>query len=118
MKIVELTMPLILDYYVVKNNIDYSRHKLLTFDAQLDDNYIIIDLDDDFIIYEVMKMIIIKTEKITVGNQLKYEYELDIHSSRDSHLFKFLFDNGVEVKAKLISIKERDNHFNLKFQKL
>lgn len=60
--------------------------------------------DNDVILFDILRIIISKSEKITLGDQMKCEYELDTKNPT-MNIFKFVYDDHtVEAALRFVSI--------------
>lgn len=92
MKLKNIVLPKIIDYYISPKNIEFLNDYLMNQDfiikERSDSNCISIFMDYNSDIFGILKTIIDKTEKVTVGDMYKYQYELDMGSGCDYHIFE------------------------------
>ena len=105
MKFVEVSSPEVMSYYVAPKFRKLIKDKFIAeSNSYIADNelYVVIDYDSD--LYSAFKLYIDKTEKITLGDMYKYQYELGIpkeDSNKDDMLFKITTDGGSILNAKI-----------------
>ena len=83
MKIENVDLPCMCKYYIAERYIDLLKGSLLHADVIISGDILHCNMRYDETIFYVLKTILDKTEKITIGDMLKYEYELDIGSGSE-----------------------------------
>ena len=103
MKIINFGTPMVMSYYFSENEL--NRFKELCkkgycseFEGRL---YYTLDYSNE--VYRIIRIYRSKIEKITLGNQYKYEYELDKEECKGDKLFVIHTDNCHFYKCTLES---------------
>lgn len=108
MVVAEVILPKIISYYISDSCIEKIREKVIGHILIPKEDKIVIEATNDFEVFDALKLIKSKTEKMTLGDQHKYEYEMDI-SIPDGHLFEFILTDDSVVKCTLISVHNLEN---------
>lgn len=110
MKITDVILPKIINYYVSDNCMQKIKDTLL-FGSNVyqEKNDLHVTTENDFDAFDALKLIKSKSERITLGEQMKFEYEMDI-SMPNGHLFQFKLDDGREINCSLNIVHILDNN--------
>lgn len=108
MKITEVILPKIIDYYVSDGCAEKIKHSILNSTVEKIDDKLILVSGNDFEVFDALKLIRCKTEKVTLGEQRKYEYELDV-SAPNAHLFTLKTDDNSSFNCTLICVNNLEN---------
>lgn len=107
MKLKNIILPKIVDYYISPNNIEFLNNYLkdqeFVIKERNNSNYISLFMDYNSDILGILRTIIDKTERVTVGDMYKYQYELDMGSGCDYHIFEMSNSEGYNFKCILTS---------------
>ena len=87
MRIDNVTLPDICNYYIKNDKLDYISDSLKGSKCSIKDSTVLVIIDQDKVLLQLLQTIKSKSEKITIGNKLVYMYELDLSVS-DGHLFE------------------------------
>jgi len=98
MKIVNIKTPLVLGYYLSEKYKELIQEKCRNGHCEIpegsnDQLYMVIDYDSD--LFAAFKLYLSKTEKITLGDQYKYEYDLAIKGSAEDIIFEIEVESGI-----------------------
>ena len=111
MKVTDVIFPKIINYYV-SNNCIYKIKDAFLYKTKVyqdaNDELVFIS-ENNFEVFDALKLFKNKTEKITLGEQMKFEYEMDI-SMPNGHLFEFTLDSGRHVFCNLLSVNNLNNN--------
>lgn len=104
MKIVNIKTPIVLGYYLSDKYKELIQEKCRNGHCEIpegadDQLYMVIDYDSD--LFAAFKLYLDKTQKITLGDQYKYEYDLAIKGSDQDIIFEIEVENGNKYKCKL-----------------
>ena len=97
MTINSVSMPKVLDYYISPKYKELLNEKFVTGHCEIDRDklYLVIDYDPD--LFACLKLYIDKTEKITLGNVYKYEYEHDVKEFSGDKDFVIYLEDGAHI---------------------
>lgn len=115
MKIENVDLPCMCKYYIAERYIDLLKGSLLHADVIISGDILHCNMRYDETIFYVLKTILDKTEKITIGDMLKYEYELDIGSGTEGHIFTFYFHQETPVHCSLHSVYSDEDKIKMDF---
>ena len=119
MKIENVDLPCMCKYYIAERYIDLLKGSLLHADVIISGDILHCNMKYDETIFYVLKTILDKTEKITIGDMLKYEYELDKINAKDTQFDQELSTLETERSAlntEIDSIKQvRDDNVERTF---
>ncbi len=104
MKIVSIKTPLVLGYYLSDKYKELIQEKCRNGHCEIpegsnDQLYMVIDYDSD--LFAAFKIYLDKIEKITLGDQFKYEYDLGIKRSEEDTIFEIEVENGSKYRCEL-----------------
>ena len=104
MKIVNIKIPVVFDYYLADKYKELIQEKCKNGHCEIpegskDQLYTIIDYDSD--LFAAFKLYLNKTEKITKGDQFMYEYEMALKGTEQDTVFEITVDNGRQYECKL-----------------
>lgn len=108
MKITEVILPKIIDYYVSDGCAKKIKQTILKSIVEKNGDKLILTADNDFEVFDALRLIRCKTEKVTLGEQRKYEYELDV-SAPNAHLFTLKTDYNSNIECTLIGVNNLEN---------
>ena len=92
MNIKDITLPVMINYYVNSKFIPYLKDKLLHANFVEYPDMIHAYLENNIVVFRSMKIILDKSERITLGNQTKFEYELDV-TAPTANVFYFTMED-------------------------
>ena len=107
MKITEVILPKIIDYYVSDGCAEKIKQAILNSTVEEKEDKLILITNNDFEVFDALRLIRCKTEKVTLGEQRKYEYELDV-SAPNAHLFSLKIDDK-SIDCTLIGVNNLEN---------
>ena len=87
MRIDNVTLPDICDYYIKNDKLDYIKECLKGSKCNIKDSTVLVTRDQDKVLLQLLHTIKSKSEKIAIGDKSVYVYELDLSVS-DGHLFE------------------------------
>jgi hypothetical protein len=104
MKIVNIKTPIVLGYYLSDKYKELIQEKCRNGHCEIPEGdssqlYMVIDYDSD--LFAAFKLYLSKTEKITMGAQYKYEYELGIKGTEEDIIFEIETENLSIYRCKL-----------------
>ena len=104
MKIVNIKTPVVLGYYLSDKYKELIQEKCRNGHCEIPEGdssqlYMVIDYDSD--LFAAFKLYLSKTEKITMGAQYKYEYELGIKGTEEDIIFEIETENLSIYRCKL-----------------
>jgi len=109
LKVREIVLPKLTEYYISKRVMDLVVNNLNNADMRINDGKIHTFSERDIEVEQSMLLIRKKSEKITAGNRFMYEYELDI-SIRNGHEFIIRSDENGEYRCTLLFVCHSDNN--------
>ena len=101
MKIQNIGTPLVLSYYYSKDDINQIVLLLKEGYCNETNNKIYFTVDFNPLLEESLRLYKSKTEKITLGNGYKYEYEIPTEERKDDKVFIFHTEDGKFYKCEL-----------------
>lgn len=116
MKIDNVDLPSICKYYIAERYMNLLKKSMILSDITISGDVLHCNIKYDESIFYVLKTILDKTEKITIGDMLKYEYELDIGSGNDGHIFTIhIHGEEVPIRCFLYSVYSDQNLIKMDF---
>src|SRR5574344_1938855 len=107
MEIKEVVLPKIIDYYISDSCAKKIEQSILSSAVEKFDDKIVLVSNNDFEVFDALRLIRCKTEKVTLGEQRKYEYEMDV-SAPNAHLFTLKVDD-TPIECTLIAVYNLEN---------
>jgi hypothetical protein len=116
MQIKEVSMPLIMSYYIREDVCKSIHDSIINGKTYLSEPYLNVYTTNDNDIADSLRVFKDKTIMITVGNQRKYEYEMDI-SSPNGHLFTLIDEANASYRVEINYIDvQSDNEVHINFK--
>lgn len=115
MKIENVDLPSICKYYIAERYIDLLKRAICLSEIEISGDILHCNMKYDESIFYVLKTILDKTEKITIGDMLKYEYELDIGSGNDGHIFTIYIHDKDLIHCSLHSVYSDHDKIKMDF---
>lgn len=120
MKIIDINLPKIFEYYVVERDRESFKNILLSQDIHKvkDEDSYIMAIPYSATSHSILEVIINKTEIVTVGGQDKYQYELDLGGGPKSHIITMKTDLIDEIKLVMESVQLARSFIRIRFREI
>lgn len=120
MKIIDINLPKIFEYYVVERDRESFKNILLSQDIHKvkDENSYIMAIPYSTTSHSILEVIINKTEIVTVSGQDKYQYELDLGGGTKSHIIIMKTDLIDEIKLVMESVQLARSFIRIRFREI